>query len=130
MRKVILIFMLLTGICSYTMAQNAMAKDTASKSKKNSSTGTTKAGNPDMRFKTNKEAKAKQDAQAAQPATPAPAASATDKKENSQAKSASAPTSGDKIVGKDAKGRSIYQGPKGGQYIINSSGGKDYIKKG
>lgn len=35
----------------------------------------------------------------------------------------------DKVVSTDAKGRTIYQGPKGGQYYINASGTKEYIKK-
>ncbi len=125
MKRITLILILLTGICSYTMAQSAMTKDTASKSKKNGSSGTTKAGNPDMRFKANKETKAKQDVQS----TPATSTSPAGKTANPPVQSTPASTSGDKVVGKDSKGRSIYQGPKGGQYIINSSGNKEYIKK-
>ena len=149
MKKIALVFMLLAGFCSHITAQTATAKD-APKAKKNSSTektastkqditksgssqsGVTKAGDPDMRFKANKEAKAKQDAQPAQPSTttiqPTPATSA---KANPQmpAKSMPASAAADKVMGKDAKGRSIYQGPKGGQYIINANGNKEYIKK-
>jgi colicin import membrane protein len=36
----------------------------------------------------------------------------------------------DKVVGTDAKGHKIYQGPKGGQYYINDKGGKAYLPKG
>jgi hypothetical protein len=36
--------------------------------------------------------------------------------------------SADKAVGKDAKGRTIYMGPKGGQYTLSESGKKNYIK--
>ena len=35
----------------------------------------------------------------------------------------------DKVVGTDAKGRTIYQGPKGGQYTLTAAGNKEYIKK-
>jgi colicin import membrane protein len=35
----------------------------------------------------------------------------------------------DKVVGKDDKGRTIYEGQKGGRYYINSNGNKSYIKK-
>jgi colicin import membrane protein len=34
----------------------------------------------------------------------------------------------DKIVGKDDKGRTIYQGEKGGKYYINENANKVYIK--
>ena len=34
---------------------------------------------------------------------------------------------GDKSIGKDDKGRTIYQGPRGGQYYINSNGNKTYL---
>ena len=34
----------------------------------------------------------------------------------------------DKQIGKDEKGRSIFQGPRGGQYYINSNGNKTYLK--
>jgi hypothetical protein len=35
----------------------------------------------------------------------------------------------DKVFGKDAKGRTIYEGSRGGHYYINESGKKEYIKK-
>ena len=34
----------------------------------------------------------------------------------------------DKQIGKDDKGRTIYEGPRGGQYYINSNGNKTYLK--
>ncbi|MBK6977996.1 MAG: hypothetical protein IPH28_13570 [Cytophagaceae bacterium] len=37
--------------------------------------------------------------------------------------------SDDKSIGKDDKGRTIYEGPRGGRYYINSNGNKTYIKK-
>ena len=36
----------------------------------------------------------------------------------------------DKAVGTDAKGRTIYEGLRGGKYYINQKGNKEYIKKG
>ena len=35
----------------------------------------------------------------------------------------------DKVIGKDDKGRTIYEGPRGGRYYINSNGNKTYVKK-
>ena len=35
----------------------------------------------------------------------------------------------DKVVGKDAKGNNIYEGPKGGKYTINAKGAKVYLPK-
>lgn len=37
--------------------------------------------------------------------------------------------SADKVIGTDSKGRTLYQGPKGGQYYINANGNKEYVKK-
>ena|ERR1700754_2954327 len=36
--------------------------------------------------------------------------------------------SDDKAIGKDAKGRTIFLGPKGGQYTVSESGKKVYLK--
>ena len=36
--------------------------------------------------------------------------------------------SADKAIGKDAQGRTIYLGPKGGQYTLSESGKKAYLK--
>jgi len=36
--------------------------------------------------------------------------------------------SADKAIGKDAKGRTIYLGPKGGEYTLSASGKKTYLK--
>jgi colicin import membrane protein len=35
----------------------------------------------------------------------------------------------DKVIGKEDKGRTIYEGKRGGHYYINSNGNKTYIKK-
>lgn len=37
--------------------------------------------------------------------------------------------SADKAVGTDAKGRTIYEGPRGGRYTLTAAGNKEYIKK-
>lgn len=34
----------------------------------------------------------------------------------------------DKVIGTDAKGRTIYQGPRGGKYYITKNGNKEYVK--
>jgi colicin import membrane protein len=33
----------------------------------------------------------------------------------------------DKIVGKDDKGRTIYEGPRGGRYYLTENGNKVYV---
>ncbi len=35
---------------------------------------------------------------------------------------------GNKVIGTDDKGRTIYEGPRGGRYYINKNGHKEYIK--
>ena len=40
-----------------------------------------------------------------------------------------ATTTTDKTAGKDAQGRTIYEGPKGGKYYLNKDGKKVYVKK-
>ncbi|MDE3124414.1 MAG: hypothetical protein KGK14_02780, partial [Bacteroidota bacterium] len=55
-----------------------------------------------------------------------PASSPT-KNYTKQATSANA--GNDKVIGKDDKGRTIYEGKRGGHYYINSNGNKTYIKK-
>lgn len=37
--------------------------------------------------------------------------------------------SSDKAVGTDAKGRTIYEGPRGGRYVLTAKGNKEYLKK-
>jgi hypothetical protein len=36
--------------------------------------------------------------------------------------------SADKTIGKDAQGKTVYVGPKGGQYTLSESGKKSYLK--
>ncbi len=91
------------------------------------STGTNKDGTPDMRLKKNKDA-----ARAAQ-ATPPPAPVSENprpvQKVTPETKSQPAVKSADKVVGTDDKGRTLYEGSRGGKYYINKNGNKEYIKK-
>ena len=71
----------------------------------------------------------KADATATAPAaaaTTAPAAAPA--KVKKAAKVAATPANDDVVKGTDDKGRTIYEGPKGGQYYINSNGNKSYLK--
>jgi len=58
-------------------------------------------------------------------ATTATAAKAKAKKSVTDVENKSA----DKAIGKDASGRTIYLGPKGGQYVLSASGKKEYLSK-
>lgn len=153
MKKFILMLAILAGTFTYGSAQSKMGADTASRSKRSSakaakdmtgkaddgartktaSTGLNKDGSPDMRLKANKDAKAKQNAPAptaTQTSAPPPPPVAASKASRPTAATASpANISADKVVGKDAKGRTIYEGPRNGQYVLSANGSKEYIKK-
>jgi PBCV-specific basic adaptor domain len=59
----------------------------------------------------------------------APPAVVTKDKKGHKAHTPGTATPGtDKLIGKDAKGHDVYQGPKGGQYYI-SNGNKQYLDK-
>ncbi len=73
----------------------------------------------DKKVKEDAERKTRMDAEARKEA---------DKKAKEDAKNGIKNPSPDKIVGKDDKGRTIYEGPRGGRYYINSNGNKEYIK--
>lgn len=132
MKKIALIVMLLAGTFTYSVAQKTDSTSRTKKtiSKVDKSTGVNKDGSLDMRVKANKETKARKDSQNMRPSTiPAQPTPVQKRNEQNQAKSKIVNTPEDKISGKDAKGRTIYEGPKGGRYIINSNGNKEYIKK-
>jgi hypothetical protein len=110
------------------------------------STGTNKDGTPDMRLKKNKDA-AKAAQTTTQPVspvvntpvavpkntpkvTPQPTTPVVNNPAPSHVNQQSAIKSADKAVGTDPKGRTIYEGSKGGRYYINKNGNKEYIKKG
>jgi len=154
MKKIILLMFLFLGVTTLSYSQKDATKTDTKKEattkdakEVKKSTGTNKDGSPDMRMKENKDAKAKADKEAkdkaAKEKTEKADKAAKEKAEKADkaakektAKEAKAtttpqkPTSStaDKIVGKDAKGRTIYEGSKGGKYYINSSGNKEYIK--
>jgi colicin import membrane protein len=91
------------------------------------STGTNKDGTPDMRLKKNKDA-----ARAAQTApTPAPVVEnpRPAQKVVPEVTSQPAVKSADRVVGTDDKGRTLYEGSRGGRYYINKNGNKEYVKK-
>ena len=102
------------------------------------STGTNKDGSPDMRLKKNKDAaNAKQATTPPPPAPPKPAAVVPNPNPPKQVvpkvtppQPAPAVKTTDKVISTDDKGRTIYEGPRGGHYYINKNGNKEYIKKG
>ena len=130
--------------------QKRMAKETAKAAK---SAGSNKDGSPDMRLKKNKDAaKAAQTNRIPAPipaptvvsmpkpkkvVTPAPAPAVVTNPNPAQKvtpkviqQHAAAVKTADKIIGTDEKGRTIYEGRKGGRYYINKNGNKEYVKKG
>src|SRR5215468_10342399 len=145
MKKIILFVFVLIGLATLSHAQTTdTKKETAKKTEKEvkHSTGTNKNGTPDMRTKENKEAKAAADKEKAEKEKAEKEAKAKADKEKAEkekaekeahakaqtqakaATSAAKPAGADKVVGKDAKGRTLYEGPKGGKYYINSQGNK------
>ena len=78
--------------------------------------GMKKDGTPDKRMKENKGSTATPPVVAPKSTTATPPVQAANK-------------SADKSVGTDAKGRTIYEGPRGGRYYMTKSGNKEYIKK-
>lgn len=86
-----------------------------------------KNGKPDKRFKANKEPKAATAGQT-QASAPAPAQTQTATKSASSMAHTRAPKSPDKEIGTDSKGRTLYQGPRGGKYYLTANGHKEYVK--
>lgn len=98
------------------------------------STGVNKDGTPDMRMKANKvkkvEAPVVTKASAPVSKTTTVTSVPATKTVTTTTKSSNTSTSStDKVVGTDAKGRTIYEGPRGGHYYINKNGNKEYVKK-
>ena len=87
------------------------------------STGVNKDGTPDMRLKANKQAKAQ-----AQVVAPPQAQATTTTQSNTQVARVNTIKTSDKVIETDTKGRTIYQGPRGGKYFINKNGNKEYVK--
>lgn len=109
----------------------ALAKKQAKEAKATPAANTTathlnKNGTPDKRFKANKQPKVVTQ-------TPAPeqtgATTTTPKaKSTSNVAHTNTPKTPDKSIGTDAKGRTIYQGPRGGKYYLTKNGNKEYVK--
>jgi len=115
----------------------ALAKKQAAEAKASTTTNATTAhlnknGIPDKRFKANKQTTVNSQAQTQTPtalpqtkANPVQAKAPT--KVPQTARTTAAKTT-DQVISTDAKGRTIYQGPRGGKYYINKNGNKEYVK--
>ena len=116
-------------------------KETKATSRK--STGVNKDGTLDMRLKVNKDAAkakaAKDDAarsaavSASEPGTATHTRTQTTTRAATTSRTSTVSTSpapnGDKVIGTDDKGRTIYEGKRGGHYYINKNGNKEYVKR-
>ncbi|GAC1708729.1 MAG: hypothetical protein NVS9B7_25790 [Flavisolibacter sp.] len=151
--------MFLSGIYGAASAQNTKTTQKTSKSKKSSAKANkvadeksgdnqkinsaparmNKNGTPDMRYKVNKNKTAPQTSAPAvlPPQVQSQGAAAQKAPVNNAgtisqtpAPSGSSTNNTGKIIGPDSKGRTIYEGPRGGHYYINAKGHKEYVKKG
>jgi hypothetical protein len=157
MKKIVLLFTLMSFLLihSESFAQKKHSKKETTEKKESTekketkaishkSTGVNKDGTPDMRLKANKEAAkakaAKDDAarsaavSASEPGTATATRTQTTTtrtatNSRSSSVSTSALSNGDKVIGTDDKGRTIYEGKRGGHYYINKNGNKEYIKR-
>jgi colicin import membrane protein len=132
MKKIIIALAFIFGTLSFVNAQTPtpVTKETKKEKKEKSSSsqsnGLKKDGTPDMRLKANK-TKVQTTTTVVQPTpkvntTPAPVVNTQKTVSTSTTKVA------DKVIETDAKGRTIYQGPRGGKYYINKNGNKEYVK--
>jgi colicin import membrane protein len=142
MEKIIIAIAILLGTVGFVHAQaTTTAPKTTKKEKKAKTTTTTttapattvqtkgakKNGTPDMRLKANK-VKATTPATTAAPTAATKSVKAPKTKAAPAAALAATAKTADKAIGTDAKGRTIYQGPRGGKYYINKNGNKEYVK--
>src|ERR1017187_8784674 len=141
MKKIIIAIAILLGTVGFVHAQaTTTAPKTTKKEKKAKTTTTTTApattvktkgekknGTPDMRLKANK-VKATPPATTAAPTAATKSVKAPKTKAAPAAALAATAKTADKAIGTDAKGRTIYQGPRGGKYYINKNGNKEYVK--
>lgn len=145
MKKIIIAIALMFGSVGLLQAQaptTVTKKEKKEKTTSVQSNGLKKDGTPDMRLKANKTK-----VQTNAPVQPAPTVQTqvtTQPKPRKQVQqpqpvqpqvtqqrtqvSKSTTKSVDQAIGTDAKGRTIYQGPKGGKYYINKNGNKEYVK--
>lgn len=148
MKKIIIAIALMFGsvglVCAQTTTDATNKKQkkekttTTTATKTTQTTGLKKNGTPDMRLKANK---VKAQTNTTQPVTkvqtqttvqpkPAPVQQVQPKAQvtTTQVTKAPAVKTADAVIGTDAKGRTLYQGPKGGKYYINKNGNKEYVK--
>ena len=146
MKRIIIAIALMVGSAGFTYAQTTTPAATTKKQKKEKttsvqttttkSTGLKKDGTPDMRLKANK-TKAQTTTTVAPAATPVTKTQTTvqpkpiqqvQPKVQTQVSKTTSVKTADAVIGTDAKGRTLYQGPKGGKYYINKNGNKEYVK--
>ena len=106
----------------HTTAQTTAAKDSAKAAKK-AARAQAKADKAKAAATTTPPATTQK------PTTPATTPPATTPPAKAKTPAQGVNKSADKVVGTDAKGRTIYEGPKGGQYTLTPAGNKEYIKK-
>ena len=130
--KIIIAIAFMFGSVGLLHAQTptTVTKDTKKQKKEKTTTvqsnGLKKDGTPDMRLKANK---TKVQTTTTTVVQPTPKVNPTPPVVTTQKTATTATTKvADKVIETDAKGRTIYQGPKGGKYYINKNGNKEYIK--
>lgn len=90
-----------------------------------------KNGTSDKRFKSKVQAApaaTQNQVQNTSPASVPSSASTAPNRTTAHVARTNTPTVADKTIGTDAKGRTIYQGPRGGKYYITKNGNKEYEK--
>jgi colicin import membrane protein len=130
MKKILALLIVALGI----IAQPAFAQK---KTDKKETTVTKKNGTPDMRYKQNKMAAEKKTKEAKTSektvnktvSNSKPTQTVTTTKTTTTTASQGVNKSSDKAIGTDSKGRTIYEGPRGGHYYVDSKGNKVYVKK-
>src|SRR6185312_14015824 len=154
MKRIIIAIALMVGSAGFTYAQTTTPAATTKKQKKEKttsvqttttqSTGLKKDGTPDMRLKANKtKAQTTTSTTVTPTATPvtkvqiqttttvqpkAKSVQQVQPKGQTQVSKTTSVKTADVVIGTDAKGRTLYQGPKGGKYYINKNGNKEYVK--
>lgn len=90
-----------------------------------------KNGTPDKRFKSKVQAApaaTQSQVQNTSPVSVPSSASTAPNRTTAHVARTNTPKVADKTIGTDAKGRTIYQGPRGGKYYITKNGNKEYEK--
>lgn len=127
MKKLTVILLLMFGAFSISNAQSTKtktkAKTSVSKQDKAAMAAQKKA-DKDAKALAKKQAK---EAKANAATTTAPTTNMSKPVANATPRTSAAKTA-DKAIGTDAKGRTLYQGPRGGKYYLTSTGHKEYVK--